>query len=237
MLFLHTLAFLPLLTILVFYAVNHRHSLNAGRIARELAAYAGTLVPFLALYYLVILFRLLALLPRFGPTPIPPKDPVLATPSWGVLAGILGITLALAALSYLLIRFLISRRLPPPDFGASKLLLLGILTAVILLTLARNSYLAVDFLLLPAWIWGFVGMGHSLPRKAIAWLSILAAGLPVYVAAAAGAAFLGLGREMIWYLTLSLSNGLFDFTGYLLAAAVIATGIRFLVIQCLRQAT
>jgi hypothetical protein len=228
--FLHLLAFLPSAAALWFHVANHRRYLSGGRLRRELLAYAGTVLPFLAFYYFITLVYRMRLLPRYPLYPATAKSPVLSDPNWGVLSTLLGLALAVAVACYFIVRTL-NRSLPRPDFHVSKLVLLLILAVVALLAFLHNPYWAVSFLVLPAWIWALVDRADGTGPRAANCIWILAAGVVYYMVTAAYAARLGLGWNFIWYEVLAVSTGLFTLPGYMLASAAFALAIRFLAIH------
>jgi hypothetical protein len=230
MYFLHQLAFLPSAAALWFHVASHRRHLSKGRLLRELLAYAGTLLPFLAFYYFITLVYRMRLLPRYPLYPATAKAPVLSDPHWGVLSTLLGLALAVAVACYFIVRTL-NRSLPRPGFHVSKLVLLLILAVVVFLAFLHNSYWAASFLVLPAWIWSLVDRSEGAGPRAANCIWILAAGVVYYMVTAAYAARLGLGWKIVWYEVLAVSTGLFTLPGYLLAAAAFALAIRFVVIH------
>jgi hypothetical protein len=230
MLFLHLLAFVPLAVMLYFHTANHRQFICLGRVQREASSFLGTLLPVLLPLPIIRTLTFLRLLPRYSVYPATPKDPVLEHPSWGALLG-MGITVLVIAVGcFFLIRFL-NRNLPRHDFHVSKTVLLGVLLAVIVLSLIHNAYWAVTFLALPALVWGLVGPGKGAGEKAANRILMLAAGVPYIMVSISWASRLGLGWKMIWYEILAIGTGMFTAQGYLLAAAAFALCLRFLVIQ------
>ena len=234
MTFLHWVTFLPFFVLLVACLADYHGAFSVGRIERELLAYVCTSLPLLLLYYPIGLFRKLRMVPEYTLYPATPRDPVLVHPSWGVIGGILSAGLAAAIGLYFIFRY-VKRKLPPPDFHVSKAVLMVIFLAVIVLALRYNSYWAVTFFSLPAWIWGTVGPGGRTARRLVYWVLIVAAGIACYVFVARSADFLYLGWNFIWYVVLALSCGLFTPAAYILAAVTIAIGIRFLAIQLQRS--
>jgi hypothetical protein len=227
---LHIFSFLPLAVLSCFHLINNRRQWNAVLAGREALAYAGTLLPFLAMYFSIALFRALRLMPLYSLYPAPAKDPVLENPPWSTIGGILGTGLFVAIVCFVIAKYSF-RGLPKPDFRISKLVLLGLLIVAAALALAHNSYWAFTFLVLPSWIWALTGSGRQMNGRAEGWIWILAAGIPYYWTLWFLGSELGLGWNSIWYQVLALSTGLFTAEGYFLWAATIALGIRFLTIQ------
>lgn len=227
---LQYLAFLPLLLVISYHWNNHRQQLSTVRIQQELVWWLVTALPFVITYYLLILLSLLRLLPMYTLYPAAIKDPILSNPSWRILNGLFGTYLFFAVGLFFLIRF-IYRKMQRPDFYVSKLVLLLLLLVVSLLALAHNSYWAVSFLALPAWIWALVEIGRGPGARTVNRIGILAAGIPYYVVLILYSSRMELGWHMVWYHILALTTGMFSQTGFLLAIAAIAIGIRFLMIQ------
>jgi hypothetical protein len=227
---LHCVIILPLLLCLFYCVKNHYGDMNPTGIVRELLAFIATFIPFLMVYFLIGLFRVLRKLPVYTLYPATAKDPVLSSPSWGVLGGIFGITVIVAGLCILFYMFPF-RTFPRPDFNVSKpvLLCLTLITAV--LALLHNSYWAVTFLTLPCWIWGLAGPGRNRNKRLQHWIWIAAAGLPYLIVPWFLRSSIGIDTSLVWYQALALDTGLFSAAGYFLATATVAIGIRFLVIQ------
>lgn len=228
--FLHFLTLLPLLAVFYFHWVNTKKYLIPQRALRELLAFGGTILPFLAVYYSITLLRLLLVIPGYSLYPATPKDPVLEHPSWGVLGGLSAVALVVAVACFLLVKS-ICRKMPRPDFYVSKLILLAILIVVAFVALLYNSYWAVTFLAVPVWVWMLIGVGRGAGGRAANRICIAAAGIPCFMIQALCAARLGLGWKFAWWEVLALSTGIFTLTAFMLAAAAICLGLRFLVIQ------
>jgi len=224
------LAFLPLLAALFFHMANNRQYFSAGRIQSELSCFLGTLLPLLLVYPVVRFVTVLRRLPLFSLYPATPKDPILANPQYGVLAGILITVLVAATACFFLVRFL-NRHLPRPDFQVSKTILLSILAVVVLCALLYNPYWAVSFLVLPAWVWAWVGPGQGPGGRAANRLMILCAGVLYYTVSGSYASSLFLGWKLIWYEILALSTGMFQWQAFMLSMAMFTLAIRFLAIQ------
>ncbi len=227
---LHYLTFLPLAAVFLFHLYNNRKYLNGERVIRELLAFAGTILPFLAIYYCIILLRLLRVLPAYSLYPATLKDPVLEHIAWGVLGG-LAAAAAVAATACFFIEWFVSRKMTRPDIFVSKLILLGILVVVVISALHHNAYWAVTFLALPAWIWMLVGFSRGTGGRVANRIWVVAAGIPCYAVEVLYARCLGLGWKLAWYEILALSTGMFTLTGFLLASATFSVGLRLFVIQ------
>jgi hypothetical protein len=227
---LHVVTFLPLLAAAVILALNYGRHAGPRNVVRELAAFALTLIPFLVCYYAISVAAIFRLLPRYALYPATPKDPVLDHPSWGALFLILGAGTAAGVCLYFAWRFW-RRSFPRPEFNVSKLILLSLMMVGVVLALAYNSYWAVSFLALPAWLWAITGPGDLTGARAANRVWIAAAGIVYYLVSVAYASRLGLGWKLVWYEMIALNTGMFSLAGFMLGAACAALGIRFLVIQ------
>jgi hypothetical protein len=227
---LHSISFLPLAVSFYFHIRNHRGRLNRLGVGRELLVCLGTVLPLLAIYFFIALARALRHIPIYTLYPAAAEDPVLLNPPWNVLGIILGATLFLAAFFYFIGRYSV-RELPKPDFYVSKLVLLALMLITVSLALLYNSYWATGFLLLPALIWALVGNGRTQKERIRNGIWILAAGIPYYAALWIYSVRLDLGWSFIWYQVLSLNSGLFSAHGFMLGAAAVVLGLRFLIIQ------
>jgi len=176
------------------------------------------------------LARALRRIPVYTMYPPPPKDPVLESPAWSVLAAVFGTALFAAIVFYIIAKFSF-RSMPKPDFHVSKLVLLILLTAGVTIALFYNLYWASIFLTLPAWIWALTGQKSNPGARMLNRILIVAAGIVYFAALLLYGSRLGMGWNFAWYHVLALSNGLFTQTAFFLATAFIAIGIRFLAIQ------
>jgi hypothetical protein len=227
---LHALAFVPLAVIFYFHLINFKSRLTGIRVGRELLAFFAASLPFLALYFLIGLFRGLRLLPIYTLYPPMPKDPALANPPWGLLGTIFGAALIIAVVSCA-IGILAFRDFPKPDYHVSKLVLLGLMLILVFLALLYNSYWATTFLLLPAWMWALIKSAKTLGKRLGNGICILAAGIPYFAVLFMYASRLDMSWNFVWYQVLALNSGLFTGIGFLLGAAAISIGIRFIAIQ------
>jgi len=215
---------------LCLYLSQNRSSLTPLLIGRELLAYAATLLPFIAVFFFIELFRFLRLIPLYSLYPPPAKDPVLENEPWGVLGSILAVFLLVAVVCYFVAKFSF-RTLPKPGIESSRPVLLALLLVLVALALFYNSYWALAFLLLPSWIWPLCDPGDEVLAHIRNRFLILIACIPYCLALKLLASELVMSGSLIWYQILALANGLFSKSGYLLWAASAALGIRFFVIQ------
>jgi hypothetical protein len=227
------LSFFPILATLCFHLRNNYRYLAPKRILRELIGFLLTVLPFLALYYTIILFRLVRLIRIYSFYPPNPSGAVLSNLAWILLCTLFIVGLIVSGICYALFRFT-AVKLAQPDFYVSKTILLVVFVCVLAGALFYNPYWAVLFLLLPAWLWSLVGMGKGYGGSTANALWIIAAGVPYYAVLAFYSSSLKLGGKAIWYNVLCLSTGMFTLDGFLLSAATIAIGIRLLTTQSIR---
>ncbi len=232
---LHFLVFAPLLLTAFFLVSRNRHRLNLMHVRREGTILLGILLPLLAAYYGIVLLTRTGIIPQYSLYPPGPRDPGLENPDMTVLITLLAVVLLSATVSWFAVRHM-NRDLGRPDYAASGTFLTLILVCIVGLGLVHNSYWAAAFLLLPAWIWAMLERPRSAPGRlmnlALLLLSIVPwLGVTVYCAS-----LLGIAWKIIWFELLALSTGLFRPAAYLLSAATIAVGLRFLALQFTRSA-
>lgn len=223
------LTFLPLAASLYFLWREQHRSLRAGAVLRETTFFMSWLVPFGLGYSLILFCRLMRLLPHNSLYPGPLNDPMLQNPPWGVLAGIFAAAVAVGIGLHFLARYL-TRGLSV-SCGASRAVLTALFSIVVLLALLYDRYWAVAFLAVPALVWSNIKRGRSLAARLAGALAILAAGLMLYVAVSLAGRNPGMGIDAVYDAVLGLSNGMFRWQGYFLAASAVVLGLRFLTLQ------
>jgi hypothetical protein len=224
------IAFLPFVAVLGFGLIESRKWMTLIRVGRELLAFIATILPLLFIYFAIVVCRALRLVPIYSLYPATAKDPVLEHPAWNVIGGIFGAALFVALVCWILTTYSF-RELPRPDFSVSKTILLSMLLITVSLAFFYNSYWAVTFLLVPAWIWSLTGVGRSTKSRIRNWVLIVAAGIPYMAVLWIFASKLGMHWNFIWYQIIALGTGLFAPHAFFLWAATIALGLRFLAIQ------
>ena len=227
---LHSLTFVPLVTGVCFLWRNRRSHLNFARAVRELLVLGGIFLPFALVYYAIIVLTRTGRIPVFSGYPPGPKDPMIGSPVWPVVAG-LGVVLLLAATACFLGARFLSRKLPAPVFHASKMLILTALVPVVVLGIGYNSYWAVAFVSLPAWVWVMTGRGNSATSRLLNAGLIVAAGLPCYASTVYYSRFLDVGWRIVWFGILALSTGMFSPVAFFLTAMMVAIGLRLAALQ------
>ncbi len=226
----HAILFLPPLLVFFFYLKNHRADLFPAGIGREALAFLGTVLPFLAIYLPISIYRALRMLPAYSLNTETVSDSIVSSPNWSVLIGVWGTVLVIGLICFSAEMYSF-RSLPKPNFHSSKVALLGMATVVIALSFLYNSYWATLFLVVPFWIWTLTGRGDKLKSQTIRRAWMLAAGIPYFIFLWKLDSRLGLSGNWAWRQILALDSGMFTKPGYFLGAAAIAIGIRFIAIQ------
>jgi hypothetical protein len=227
---LQCLTFLPFLVILVFSWMRFYPKVTLAAWMREFLGFFAWLVPCGMVFSLILFCRLMRWLPHNSLIPGPLKDPMLENPPWGMLAGVLAAALAVGIGLHFLARFL--ARGTKQSFGVSRTLLMTFQFLVILPAWKYDPYWTLVYLAIPSLIWGMIGRGVSLGARLAGALAIPAAGIALYVAFFLAARDLGSGAmSAVYYAVLGLSNGLFSWQGYFLAAATAILGLRYLILQ------
>jgi hypothetical protein len=231
---LQFLTFVPLVLGVCFLWRSSRAQLNLARVTRELLALGGTLLPVALVYYAIVVVTRTGRIPVFSGYPPGPKDPILENPPWAVISG-LGVVLVLAATAcFFGVRFL-SRKLAAPSFLVSRSLTLTVVIATVVLGICYNSYWAVVFLSLPAWVWVLVERGRSVTSRLLRAALVASAGLPWFALTCHYSRFLDVGWRIAWYEILALSTGMFSPAAYFLTGMMVATGLRLAVLQFIRS--
>jgi hypothetical protein len=229
---LHLLTFVPLVLGICFLWPNSRAQLNLARVTRESLILGGTLLPFASVYYGIVVVTRTGRIPIFSGYPPGPGDPILENPPWVVVTG-LGVVLIVAVTAcFFGVRFL-SRKLPAPSFLLSRSLTLTVLMATATLGICYNSYWAVAFLALPAWLWVLTDRGRSLKSRLLKAALVVCAGVPWFALMGCSSRFLDVGWRLVWYGILALSTGMFSPVAYFLTAMTVAIGLRLAALQFL----
>ncbi len=142
------------------------------------------------------------LLPEFQWTPATVRDPLLYSTRWVPVLVSLAIVLAVVVL-------LGSLRKRPGLVVAHSLAgraaSLSTLAAVAVLTIVHNPFAAVWLLLLPAWLWPWIGPTRRPFTSAASVLTVLASAVPLVAAIAVMARPLDVGAGILWYLFLQVA--------------------------------
>ena len=142
------------------------------------------------------------LLPDYEGAPATVRDPFLYSTQWVPVVATL-LVMALVALLLGAMRKRPGLMLSHPLAGRAAAL--STLLAVVILTLVHNPFAAVWLLVLPAWLWLWIGPSHRPLTGATGALIALASAAPVVVAIAVLGQPLGLGAGILWYLFLQVA--------------------------------
>ncbi|HSW39534.1 MAG TPA: M28 family peptidase [Acidobacteriota bacterium] len=227
---LHILSFLPLPVFFCLLLLRQRPHLHSGRIGREMLLLSMTFLPFLAAYFCLQLCFHMRLFPLYTLYPPAANHPVIENPAWGIVWVIFGTAVFVGLICFLIARFNL-KYWPKPDFISSKFVLSAFLLITVFFALLHNTYWAMTFMLLPAWLWTIIGNGETAGKRLINRVWVLVAAVPCMIALVWFASGLGLGLNFIWYQILALTTGLFSTSGFFIGALAVALGLRFLAIQ------
>ena len=139
------------------------------------------------------------LLPEYQAAPATVRDPFLYSTRW------LPILTTLAIM--LLVGLLLSSLRKKPGLVVSHPLAgraaaLSTLALIVVLTLVHNPFAAVWLLVLPAWLWPWIGPTRRPLTGAASVLIVLASAAPLVVAIVVMAGPLDVGSGILWYLFL-----------------------------------
>jgi hypothetical protein len=231
---LQFVTFVPLVLGVCFLWRTSRAQLNLARVTRELLALGGTLLPFALVYYAIVVVTRTGRIPVFSGYPPGLKDPILENPPWAVISGLGVVPVLVATACFFAVRFL-SQKLSAPSFLVSRSLTLTVVMATVVLGIYYNSYWAVVFLSLPAWVWVLVERGRSFTSRLLMAVLVAAAGLPWFALTCYYSRFLDMGWRIVWFEILALSTGMFSPAAYFLTGMMVATGLRLAVLQFIRS--
>ena len=139
------------------------------------------------------------LLPEYQAAPATVRDPFLYSTRWVPILT----TLAIMVLVGLLLASL--RRKPGLVVShplAGRAAALSTLAVAVALTLVHNPFAAVWLLVLPAWLWPWIGPTRRPLTGAASWLIVLASAVPLVVAIIVMAKPLDVGSGILWYVFL-----------------------------------
>ncbi len=142
------------------------------------------------------------LLPEYERAPATVRDPFLYSTRWIPVLTTLAVMAAVAALVSAMRKkpgLVVSHPLAGRAAALSTLLLVAAFTIV------HNPFAAVWLLVLPAWLWPWIGPTRRPLTGAAGGLIVLASAVPVAVAIAVLGRPLGLGAGILWYLFLQVA--------------------------------
>ena len=142
------------------------------------------------------------MLPGYQASPATVRDPFLYSTRWVPVVATLLVMVAVA--------FLLSAMRKRPGLTvwhplAGRAAALSTLLAVVILTLLHNPFAAVWLLVLPAWLWPWIGPSRRPITGAAGAAIALASAAPVVVAVIVLGQPLGLGGGILWYLFLQVA--------------------------------
>jgi hypothetical protein len=142
------------------------------------------------------------LLPAYEVAPPPVRDPFLYSTRWVPVLGTLAVLVVVALLLGAMRKkpgLTLSHPLPGRAAALSTLLVVAVVGLV------HNPFAAVWLLLLPAWLWPWIGPSRRPLTGAASVLVVLASAVPLVIAVAVVAAPLHVGTELGWYLFLQVA--------------------------------
>jgi len=175
---------------------------SRAAIRSELVRAAGWWLVGIAFLLAVRATVAVGLLPEYRWSPATVRDPLLYTTRWLPIIA----TIAIVIVVGLLLGSLRKR----PGLVASHPLAgraasLSTLAAVVALAVVHNPFAAVWLLLLPAWLWPWIGPTRHPLTSAASVLIVLASAVPLAAAIAVMAQPLDVGTGILWYLFLQVA--------------------------------
>ena len=217
----------------VFLIKDSRKNLNPAQMGRELMAFLATWLPFLLLFLGIRLAYAAKQFPFYDLYPAIAKDPAMQNPPWKVFA-IIGAGVVIVAIAVWIIARYFLKEWIKPVYKNSCIALWSVLVVATFLAAVYNPFFGVVFFAAPGILWPLPQNRENTEsgagKKSINMACIAAAAVPACLALWWLAAKLGFGWNFFWFQTLALTTGLFPPTIYFLGTAVIAAGIRFMVI-------
>jgi hypothetical protein len=142
------------------------------------------------------------LLPEYQGAPAPARDPFLYSTQW--------VPVVATLLVMVLVAFLLSAMRKRPGLIvyhplAGRAAALSTLLVVAVVTLLHSPFAAVWLLVLPAWVWPWIGPSRRPLTGAAGALIALASAVPVLVVIVVLGEPLGLGAGILWYLFLQVA--------------------------------
>ena len=215
------------------YIKNSRKKINSAQTGRELLAFLATWIPFLVLFSGIRLAYAARQFPFYDLYPAIAEDPAMQNPQWKVLAIIAVGTLFAVIAAWIIARYFL-REWTKPDHGHSCVALWGVMSVTFFLAAVYNPFWGLAFLATPAILWPMPKTGEtaedSVRRRIFDMTCIVIPVVPASLVFWWFASRLGLGWNFFWYQTLAMTTGLFSPYAYFMGTAVIAVGIRLLVI-------
>ena len=225
-----------IVVITFFYLIGSRKSLGLAPMGRELMAFLAAWFPFLVLFLGIRLAYAARQLPFYDLYPAIAKDPVMFNPPWKIVV-IIALGVMFSAIAVWIIARYFLKEWTKPDCLSSCAALWCVLAVTIFLGVVYNPFWAAIFFIVPAALWPMPQSGNRTESgsgkrtKIILNMAyIAAAAVPACLTLWWLSAKLGFGWNFFWYQMLALTTGLFSPFAYFAGTAVIAAGIRFIVI-------
>ena len=215
------------------YIRSSRKNINLAQTGRELLAFLAAWIPFLILFLGIRLAYVARQFPFYDLYPAIAKDNAMQNPQWKVLAIIAVGTLFAAIAAWIIARYFL-REWTKPDHGNSCVALWGVMAVTFFLAAVYNPFWAVVFFAAPAILWPMPKTVKNAEdcagRRIFDIACIVITAIPACLAFWWLASQLGFGWNFFWYQTLAMTTGLFSPWAYFMGTAVIAVGIRLIVI-------
>ena len=220
--------------VLVLEIKHARKILNLAQTGRELLAFFAAWIPFLVLFFGIKLAYAARQFPFYDLYPAIAKDNVMQNPPWKVFVIIAAGVMFVAITAWVVARYFL-REWTKPDYQNSCAALCGVLAVAILMAFGYNPFWGVIFFTAPFVMWPMPqswNIAKSDSGKRILGIVYIAiAAVPALLAFCWLAIQLGFGWNFFWYQTLALTTGLFSPIAYFMGTAVIAVGIRIIIIS------
>ena len=233
-----------IVVIIFFYIKDSRKGLGLAPMVRELMAFLATWFPFLVLFLGIRLAYAARQLPFYDLYPAIAKDPVMHNPPWKIIAIIAAGVLFSAIAVWIIARYFLKES-TKHDYLNSCAALWCVLAVTIFLSAVYNPFWAAVFFIAPGILWPMPQSGKNAESDSgkrnqrakiiLGTAHIAAAAVPACLALWWLAANLGFGWNFFWYQTLALTTGLFSPFAYFAGTAVIAVGIRFIVVTLFKR--
>lgn len=144
------------------------------------------------------------MLPRYELYPATARDPFLYTVRWGPIV----LTLAALAVASLVLAWVRRRsKLAQTHPLAGRAAALTTLLALAGMAVAHNPFAAITLLMLPAWLWPWIGPTRRPLTGAASILIVLASAVPCFAAAYLFARHLEVGTRVAYYFFLQSAYG------------------------------
>jgi len=217
---------------------NPQKTLNLAQAGRELLAFFAVWIPFLVLFLGIRLAYAARQFPFYDLYPAIAKDPAMQNPPWKVFI-IIAVGVLFAAIAVWIIARYFLKEWVKPDYQNSCAVLCCVPAAMAFLSAFYNPFWGLVFFVAPLVLWPMPQAWKSakpgIGKKIFYTAYIAAAAVPACAAFWWLAARLGFGWNFFWYQALALTTGLFSPAAYFMGTAVIAVGIRLIVITLRRD--